>query len=48
MTSNDPDDVVYIYRRYIRHNKTGELMDAWKYGRKAWRIPIRKDGDKDV
>ena len=30
------------FRRYFRHWKTGELMDAWKYGYWAWPLPRRR------
>ena len=33
------EDVEIIFRRFRRNQKTGELMDARRYGLKAW--PIR-------
>ena len=36
------EEVTWIFRPYYRHPKTGELIWAKRYGRKAWRIPIRK------
>lgn len=40
MSTKQEPDQQYIYRRYIRHAQTGELLDAYKYGRRAWRIPV--------
>jgi hypothetical protein len=34
----EPCGFVVVYRHY----RTGKLMDARKYGYKAWPIPIRK------
>lgn len=42
MSNKQELDQQYIYRRYIRHAQTGELLDAYKYGRKAWRIPVTR------
>lgn len=31
----------YIYRRYFR-DRSGVIRDARKYGKKAWKIPVKK------
>ena len=41
-TTQEPEQQ-YIFRRFFRHPQTGQLMDAYKYGRKAWRIPVPAD-----
>jgi hypothetical protein len=35
------EDLEVIYCRYIRL-KNGRVLDAHKYGRKAWRFTVRK------
>jgi len=30
----------YVFRTWRRHPKTGEVLWARDYGRRAWRIPI--------
>jgi hypothetical protein len=32
-----------IFRRYRRDPRTGVLLDAWRYGLKAWPIPVDDD-----
>ena len=32
--------ITYIYRPYRRNPKTGVIMWARDYGRKAWKIPV--------
>lgn len=36
----EEDDVTWIFRPYYRHKKTGKLIWAKNYGKKAWRIPV--------
>jgi hypothetical protein len=36
-----PEDMDVIYCRYITL-KNGRVLDAHKYGRKAWRFKVRK------
>ncbi len=37
---NNEPIVAYIYRPYRRNPKTGAIMWARDYGRKAWKIPV--------
>lgn len=39
-TSNGADDVI-IFRRF-RRDRAGRVLDAWKYGLRAWPIRIRR------
>ncbi len=32
----------YVYCRYRRVKNSDRYLDAYEYGYKAWRIPIRK------
>jgi len=41
MLKSDVDDYIVIFRRY-KKDKSGQLLDARKYGLKAWPIKIRK------
>lgn len=41
MSSSNDDDYVYIYRRFIRR-KDGTVLDAWKFGLKAFRLRLKK------
>ena len=43
MSSSNDDDHVYIYRRFIRR-KDGTVLDAWKFGLKAFRLRFKKPG----
>lgn len=36
------DGYTLIFRRFRRDPKSGKLLDAWKYGKKAWPIKIPK------
>lgn len=36
---------VVIFRRY-RRGRDGQILDAWKYGKKAWPIHLRGTGRK--
>lgn len=40
MTTKD-DDYEVVFRRF-RRTKSGALLDAWKYGLKAWPIKVRR------
>lgn len=37
---NKQAGITYIYRPYRRNPKTGAIMWARDYGRKAWKIPV--------
>jgi len=39
---SQPKDPDVIFRRFRRDPKTGQLLDAWQYGLKAWPIRIAK------
>jgi hypothetical protein len=43
MASSKDDAYVYIYRRFIRR-KDGTILDAYKFGLKAFRLRLKKQG----
>ena len=42
MKESEVDDYVIIFRRY-RRTKNGDILDAHKYGLKAWPIKVPKN-----
>ncbi len=44
--SSKPDGYVLIFRRY-RRTRNGKVLDARKYGFRAWPIRVRRDRRKD-
>jgi len=42
MTTESNDEYDVIFRRF-RKGKNGQLLDAYKYGRKAWPIKVKRN-----
>lgn len=43
MSSSNDDGCFYIYRRFIRR-KDGRVLDAQKFGLRAFRLRVKKPG----